>query len=93
MQRAKAGPLEGRSAFELMNDPDEMFVLIIWCLKSRTDPSFTWEQAMDTPFGAFSDPPPAAPEVSTDGASLNGSGSKAKPARPAPARSSGATST
>ncbi len=42
--------------WELLEDPDERFTLTIWCLKSRTDPSFTWEQAEDTPFSEF-DPP------------------------------------
>jgi hypothetical protein len=30
-------------------------VLVIWCLKSRDDPTFTWEQAFDTPFGELFD--------------------------------------
>jgi hypothetical protein len=30
-------------------------VLIIWCLRSRDDPAFTWDQAWDTPFGDMFD--------------------------------------
>jgi hypothetical protein len=30
-------------------------VLVIWCLKSRDDPDFTWEQAWDVPFGDLFD--------------------------------------
>lgn len=68
LTRAKAA-LGGQNPFELLGDPVTMFPLIIWCLKSRDDPSFTWEQALDTPFGDFdmsggleddSQPPPIA---------------------------------
>ena len=45
--------LKGRNPFELLDDPIDRLVLITWCLRSREDASFTWEQAEDTPFSAF----------------------------------------
>jgi hypothetical protein len=100
MQRAKAGPLRGRSAYELMGDPEEMFPLIIWCLRSRDDPGFTWEQALDTPFSNYDmaggQSPPESPTPAPSGSTPRPSGgkrSKTKPAVSAAAPSSGSTST
>lgn len=59
--------LDGRNPFELLDDPLDRVVLTIWCLVSRDDPSFTWEQAEDIPFsrldtgGDEPDPPTAPP--------------------------------
>lgn len=53
LQRAKQIIGDGKSPFELLADPETMFPLVIWCLKSREDPAFTWDQALDTPFGEF----------------------------------------
>jgi hypothetical protein len=67
-------------------------VLIIWCLKSREDPGFTWEQAWDTPFGdMFTDeeegaaeeaPPTPGPESSGTGpgGNANGTSNRKRPA-------------
>jgi hypothetical protein len=52
MRRAKVA-LGGRNPYELMSDPVDLFPLLIWCLRSRTDPDFTWEQAEATRFGDF----------------------------------------
>jgi hypothetical protein len=52
--RAKVA-LDGRNPYELMDDPCESAALVIWCIKSRTDPAFTWDQALDTPFSALVD--------------------------------------
>src|SRR5829696_6394340 len=30
-------------------------VLVIWCLRSRENPAFTWDEAFDTPFGDLFD--------------------------------------
>jgi hypothetical protein len=81
-------------------------VLVIWCLKSRDDPAFTWEQAFDTPFGDLFDededeeaavagaPPTPGPESSgsAPGAKQNGARSKRKRPATEPALDS-ATST
>jgi hypothetical protein len=42
--------LDGRNPFELLDDPLDRVVLTIWCLVSRDDSSFTWDQAEDMPF-------------------------------------------
>lgn len=49
MIRAR-GMLKGRNPYELIDDPLERVPLIVWCLMTRTDPSFTWDQALDMPF-------------------------------------------
>jgi hypothetical protein len=41
-------------------------VLVIWCLKSRDNPEFTWEQAFDTPFGDLFDDEDEEPEADPD---------------------------
>ena len=64
LQRAKVAT-GGRNPYELLEDPAEAFPLVLWCLKSRDDPGFTWDQALDTPFadldmtGEEPDPPTA----------------------------------
>ncbi|HWD44016.1 MAG TPA: hypothetical protein VHM23_09985 [Actinomycetota bacterium] len=66
MRRARVA-LDGRNPFELLDDPIDRVVLVVWCLVSRDDPSFTWEQAEDVPFSRLDtgsdepDPPTAAP--------------------------------
>ncbi|HEY5990542.1 MAG TPA: hypothetical protein VIV12_29745 [Streptosporangiaceae bacterium] len=45
---------------------DEMYPFLIWALKSREDPSFGWDDALDTEFSEFSmgderPPPPTLP--------------------------------
>jgi len=61
MKRARV-ILEGRNPFELLDDPIDRMVLIIWALRSRTDPAFTWAEAEDTPFSDLDttgdEPPP-----------------------------------
>jgi hypothetical protein len=41
---------------------EDRMSIIIWCLKSRTDPTYTWEQAENTPYGELDlsrdEPPP-----------------------------------
>lgn len=47
---------EGEDPYDLLDDEgdavnrDKRRVLIIWCLWSRKDPAFTWDQAWDVPF-------------------------------------------
>lgn len=68
---------KGEDPYELLDDDgdpenrDKRRVLIIWCLRSRTDPDFTWDMAWDVPFAevygddededAEPDPPTARP--------------------------------
>lgn len=45
---------------------EDRLPIIIWCLKSRTDPDYTWEQAEHVPFGELDlsveePPPPTGP--------------------------------
>jgi hypothetical protein len=73
MRRARAmfKALHGDDApdpYELLSSDEfeDQVSLIIWCLKSRTDPTYTWEQAEETPFGELDlsreePPPPTGP--------------------------------
>ena len=45
LKRARAGPLSGRNPIELLSDPLERMTLIIWCVRTRHDPEFTWADA------------------------------------------------
>jgi hypothetical protein len=45
---------------------EDRMSIIIWCLKSRTDPTYTWEQAENIPYGELDissrePPPPIGP--------------------------------
>jgi hypothetical protein len=80
--------LSGRNPFELLDDPLDRVVLTIWCLVSRDDPSFTWDQAEDMPFsrldtaGEDAEPdPPIAPGGSLGRGAAR---SAAKPSRRKP---------
>ncbi|HEY3261849.1 MAG TPA: hypothetical protein VGJ95_16555 [Pseudonocardiaceae bacterium] len=62
MKRARV-VLGGRNPWELLEDPDERGILIVWCIRSRTDPAFTWDDAENTSFGQLEaasggEPPP-----------------------------------
>jgi hypothetical protein len=101
MARAKvalAEVLDGRSPYDMVEgEVDDAVPFTIWCLKSRANPAFTWEEALDTPFlGDFepvSPPPIPPPDASGSSPGKNGgSKPKAKPAAPDPARSSASTS-
>lgn len=52
LKRAKV-VLGGRNPFDLLADPVEAVTLTVWCLRSRQDSEFTWDQAEDTPLGEF----------------------------------------
>jgi hypothetical protein len=94
---------EGEDPYDLLDDDgdavnkDKRRVLIIWCLWSRKDPAFTWDQAWDVPFDqVYADDEAEVVEgaegvdplpVAAPGSSPNGSaGSRKKPraAEPAP---------
>jgi hypothetical protein len=83
--------LDGRNPYEVLDDPLERVPLIVWCLRSRTDPTFTWDQALDTPFsrlqfGPGEPDPPTAPPGSP------GPGADTKPASGSRRKRRGATS-
>lgn len=88
LRRAKV-MLGGRDPQELMADSVEQMQLTVWCLASRTNPGFTWEEAGEVPFESFDaqDIPPLTlggpPNGSPPGEPERTSG---KPKRPAPAR-------
>ena len=90
--------LDGRSPYELLTG-EEMYPFLIWALRSREDPTFTWEQALDTPFWHFrmgdEPPPPPTPPPGEPGSappSPAASDSTPKQQQPTRARSSSATS-
>lgn len=81
LKRARVA-LEGRNPWEMLEDPLDAMILAIWCLKSRTDPTFTFEQAENTRLGDFdmaAAVPPPIPGPAANGASP---GSTAKPRSP-----------
>jgi hypothetical protein len=102
---AEQAGLEDVDPYDLLDVEGDRYlrrVLVIWCLKSRADPEFTWEQAWDTPFGDLFDeadetaadeaPLTQGPESSGTGPEANGSGgSKRKRPGPEPALNSSAT--
>lgn len=84
--------LGGRDPNEVLAGADtyERVTLMMWCLKSRTDPAFTWDEALDTPFGEFDaseeePPPPTGPGGSPGPELETKQTSASKPRRPADA--------
>lgn len=99
MDRARdhlADVLGERTAYDLLEDDYLRVPLTIWCLESRTDPGFTWEQARRTPYlgewkaGPAGPPTTAAPPAG--GANGAASGSSRKRTAPDAAPSSASTS-
>jgi hypothetical protein len=69
---------------------DEMYTWLIWALRSRDDPSFTWDQALDTEFSEFTmgderPPPPTRTAGSSGRSESTQSVSGSKPPRRKPA--------
>jgi hypothetical protein len=91
----------GQSPQELMAEVEGLWQVLMFAVKSRTDPEFTWEQAGDTPLGEVFDmtsdggPPPTPPparngsEPTTPAA--NASTPKRRSAGPAPSSASSST--
>jgi hypothetical protein len=75
---------DGRDLDEVMDDRIERGATIIWCLRSRDDPSFTYDMALDTPYrdviGEDEPPPPTAPPTKP-GSGSGRSGASAPPGR------------
>jgi hypothetical protein len=90
--------LDGRNPWEVLDDDDDRFTLIIWCLKSRHIPEFTWDDAEATPYGEFLPPgdlPPQTPPLETSGSSETGpseNDSSATQPKPEPEPSSASSS-
>jgi hypothetical protein len=72
MKRARV-ELGGRNPFELLDDPIDRVTLVIWCMRSRQDPSFTWAQAEATSFSECIAAGDDRPPVSEASNSLTGS--------------------
>lgn len=79
--------LGGRNPSELLEDPLEAPLLILWCLLSREDPTLTWQQMEDLTFdeiNGMSPPEHLLPKGdqtearARNGPSPNASGSKRK---------------
>jgi hypothetical protein len=55
---------------------DERATLIVWCVRSRADDSFTWEQAEAVPLAEMqfpeAPPPPPTPEPAKRGSQRSG---------------------
>jgi len=101
MLRAKAAladVLGDRSPYDMFDDDLERAPFIIWCLRSRTDPGFTWEDALDTPYlgefeiGDSRPPPPTVSPTPSPPESNASGGSRKKPSEPAPEPSSASSS-
>ena len=92
LKRARVA-LDGRNPWEMLEDPLDAMILAIWCLKSRDDPTFTFEQAENTKLGEFdmggaSPPPTPGPAANGGSPGKNAtSASRTKPTGSAPARS------
>ncbi|HWD47011.1 MAG TPA: hypothetical protein VHM23_25410 [Actinomycetota bacterium] len=91
-KKALAEVIGERSAYDMLEDDDERVPFTIWCLESRANPAFTWDDALDTPYlgewkgGEVGPPQTAAPPA---GGARNGApGSPKRPTEPAPASSS-----
>jgi hypothetical protein len=65
--------LGGKSPYEILEDDDnreDAIALTIWCIRSRKDPNFTLEDALDVPFSQLEEPdqgPPVNAAPSSDG--------------------------
>lgn len=65
---------------------DEMYPWLMWALRSREDPSFTWDQALDTEFSEFTmgderPPPPTLPAEKPGRSDSTPAGTDSKPRR------------
>lgn len=93
LKRARAGPLEGRDPFEMMGSGDQLEIaqLIAWCLRSREDPEFGWEDAADLNLSDFEftkdddEPPLTASPAEPGGSDANVTPKPSRTRRPKPA--------
>lgn len=82
-----ADVLGDRTAYDLLEDDYLRVPLTIWCLRSRKDPDFTWEQALKVPYlSEWEDGPPGPPTTAAPPAGgANGAASASSRKRTAPA--------
>jgi hypothetical protein len=84
------------SCYEMLSG-DYMYPWIMWALRSRTNPKFTWDEALDSDFYNFemSDSPPQTLPLDSSGRSETGQSeneSKAPPPKLEPEPSSASSS-
>lgn len=79
--------LNGRSAYDLLEDDYDRVPLTIWCLETRTNPGFTWAEALATPYlGEWKAGPPGPPtSVAPPAGGANDAASGSSKRRTAPA--------
>jgi hypothetical protein len=86
--RAVLDELEHDSCYDFLGT-DEMYTWCMWALKSRTNPKFTWDEALDTEFREFrmgeEVPPQTQPSESSGKSETTPNGSGSKPQRRKPA--------
>lgn len=96
--RAKAAKLFGETDPQEAVEAEPLYAtaLVIWCVKSREDPAFTWDQALDSPYStlkvAAAPPPPPARTPSRRGAGTTTASRAPKPAPAPPAPASAPSS-
>jgi hypothetical protein len=81
--------LGGRDPGELIEVHEDRTALIIWCVRSRDDPGFTWDMALDTPWSecvapdtSEPDPQPASTPASNGSSPSGTAKTSARASRP-----------
>lgn len=82
LKRAKVGPLQGRNPLELFDDPLESATLVVWCVRSRDDPEFTWADAEQVELGDFTQFTETETEAEAEASPPPTASRAGKPARP-----------
>lgn len=59
---SRARKVLGRDPAELFLFMEDRTALVIWCTRTRDDPEFTWDQALDTPLSEIVAPPDEEPD-------------------------------
>jgi hypothetical protein len=70
-------------------DTEDRLTFIMWCIRSRTEPELTWEQADNTPFGMFAPGRGAGPDPQTARRTGRGSSPKKNDGRSSPRKPTG----
>ncbi len=77
---------------------EDMYPFLIWAIKSRDNPAFTWDDALRTPFYEFKQGADERPQIlplessGRSGSTPSGSGSTRRRPRPVPVPSSASSS-
>jgi hypothetical protein len=90
MLRAKAARLFGETDPQDAIAAEQLYAtpLVIWCIQTRTNPDFTWDQALDSPYGILkvSEAPPPLTDTPAGRGSASGSRRRTSaPVTPPPA--------